>query len=159
MLISIPLLLALCACTKPLGHYPTVYSLDEKSLSPDIVIRDKLYNFYAQWQGTPYKTGGLSKRGMDCSGFVYISFRNLFNKSMPRTTLEQRKLGTEVSQRELQSGDLLFFKTGWFTHHVGIYLENMRFAHASTSQGVMISSLKEEFWRKNFYIAKRIELQ
>ena len=159
VLCILALLFITSACSKPQVYFPATPSVNQKTTSPEEVVRHKLYSFYSQWKGTPYKIGGLSKQGVDCSGFVYLSFTNLFDRSLPRTTLEQRKLGYKIPRKYLQSGDLLFFKTGWFTHHVGIYLENHLFLHASTSKGVMISSLQEEYWLDSFYIAKRLRLQ
>ena len=102
--------------------------------------------------------GGLSKNGVDCSGFVYLTFRSIAGVQLPRTTHQQMKLGTEVSPQHLKPGDLLFFKTGWYTRHVGIYLHNGRFMHASTSQGVTLSELSEKYWGNAFYLAKRINI-
>ena len=146
------------ACSKPVVQPPVIIDSSPPIPAPEVTISTKLYGYYTSWKGTPYRIGGLSRRGVDCSGFVHLSFRDLFGITLPRTTLEQRKLGFEVLPHKLQPGDLLFFKTGWFTHHVGIYLDNRRFLHASTSKGVMISSLQEEYWQNNFYIAKRLNL-
>ena len=155
---SVAILILCFACSKPVVQPPVIIDSSPEVPAPEVTISTKLYGYYTSWKGTPYRIGGLSRRGVDCSGFVYLSFRDLFGITLPRTTLEQRKLGFEVFLHRLQPGDLLFFKTGWFTHHVGIYLDDKRFVHASTSKGVMISSLQEEYWQKNFYIAKRLNL-
>ncbi len=152
-------ILLVSACSKPHVYYQdNSAEIDSRQLS-ELFIRDQLYHQYLDWKDTPYKVGGLDKRGVDCSGFVHLSFRHLFDRSLPRTTLELRKVGNKVSADSLKSGDLLFFKTGWFTHHVGIYLENRKFIHASTSRGVMISNLNEEYWQDSFYLGKRLDLR
>jgi cell wall-associated NlpC family hydrolase len=120
---------------------------------------DLLYSYFQHWQGTPYRMGGLSKNGVDCSGFVYLTYRSIAGIKLPRTTHQQMRLGSEVSPHNLEPGDLLFFKTGWYTRHVGIYLQNGQFMHSSTSQGVTLSGLSEKYWREAFYLAKRIDIR
>ncbi len=75
---------------------------------------------------------------------------------LPRTVDEQRKLGFAVKKSQLKVGDLLFFKTGWSSRHVGIYIGNNEFMHASTSQGVMISSLDNSYWKQKYWQARRL---
>ncbi len=117
---------------------------------------NKLYKQYNQWRGTPYKYGGLSSRGIDCSGFVYQSYKSVFNVSLPRSTAEQLNRGKQVYINELRSGDLLFFKTGYKTRHVGIYVEDGKFMHASTSRGVTISDIRSGYWREHYWQARRL---
>lgn len=117
---------------------------------------DILYAQYKEWQGSPYRLGGLSKRGVDCSGFVYLTFKDRFGLAFPRTTKGQVKLGKSVSIKKLQTGDLVFFKTGWRTRHVGIYLSGGRFLHASTSKGVIISKLDNVYWKKKYWTSRRV---
>lgn len=109
-----------------------------------------------KWKGVPYQFGGLNKQGIDCSGFVYLTFRDILDIKLPRTTKEQAKLGTLISQNQLNTGDLVFFKTGKNVRHVGIYLQNKQFLHASTSKGVIVSHLDNVYWRKKFWKAKRL---
>jgi probable lipoprotein NlpC len=120
------------------------------------LVRKTLYSHYRQWQGIPYKWGGMDKNGVDCSGFVYLTFRTRFGIQIPRTTEEQIEIGQDVTGRQLKPGDLVFFSTGFYDRHVGIYLENRNFIHASKSQGVMLSSLDDQYWQSNFRKAKRI---
>lgn len=117
-----------------------------------------LYQQYNHWQGTPYQRGGLNSKGVDCSGLVYLVFKDQFNIHLPRTTSEQKQIGRTVSKGDLTAGDLVFFKTGWFTNHVGIYIEKNRFLHASTTHGVIVSNLSKSYWNQSFQTAKRIEL-
>jgi cell wall-associated NlpC family hydrolase len=119
-------------------------------------IKSILMKQYDEWRKTPYKMGGLSKRGIDCSGFTYLTFRSKLGCKLPRTTKLQAKTGAKVARNNLLTGDLVFFKTGLFVKHVGIYLDESRFLHASTSRGVIISSLKEKYWKNRYWIARRI---
>ncbi len=130
---------------------PTAVALNSQSL-----VKNQLYGHYQEWKSVKYRLGGLSKKGIDCSGFAYLTYRSKFGIDLPRTTEQQAKRGTSVSKNELQTGDLVFFKTGWTVRHVGIYLEDQNFLHASTSNGVMISSLDNIYWKSKYWKAKRI---
>lgn len=120
-------------------------------------VKRKLYSQYLQWKGTKYEIGGTSRRGIDCSGFVYVTFRSRFGVVLPRSTELQADIGKSVGRSELRPGDLVFFKTGWFDRHVGIYVEHGKFLHASTSSGVTISELDENYWKSAYWKARRIE--
>ncbi|KHT58052.1 hypothetical protein RJ45_25775 [Photobacterium gaetbulicola] len=115
-----------------------------------------LDSVYRQWRGTPYRLGGTTKAGIDCSAFVQIGLAEVYQQKLPRTTGEQVRQGKWVAITELQEGDLVFFKTGRTLRHVGIYLGESRFLHASTSQGVMISNLKNPYWRSTYWQARRV---
>ncbi|MDV5170244.1 NlpC/P60 family protein [Photobacterium rosenbergii] len=115
-----------------------------------------LDSVYRQWRGTPYRLGGTTKAGIDCSAFVQIGLAEVFQKKLPRTTGEQVRQGKWVAITELEEGDLVFFKTGRTLRHVGIYLGDSQFLHASTSQGVMISNLKNPYWRSTYWQARRV---
>lgn len=150
------ILLSACSSStdlqKPLSHA----SRDVTTERANIVMM--LYNQFTHWQGTSYRYGGLSKKGIDCSGLVYLVYEDLFAIQLPRTTKQLRRHGRRVSFAHLLPGDLLFFKTGWFSDHVGIYLEDGNFFHASTSSGVRVSSLEESYWRQTFDMAKRVDI-
>ncbi|NNE35201.1 MAG: hypothetical protein HKN13_08200, partial [Rhodothermales bacterium] len=105
--------------------------------------------------GTRYRYGGTGDRGFDCSGFVFRVFRDAFGVSLPRTTRSQMKSGRAVVNGDLRFADLVFFYTPARTDHVGIYLGGGEFAHASSSSGVMISHLSEDYWRKSYRGARR----
>lgn len=119
-------------------------------------VKSKLKHQHREWKGAPYKYGGLSKRGIDCSGFVYITYRNKFGIDLPRTTELQSKTGVQIRQHQLTTGDLVFFKTGFTKKHVGIYMGDRKFLHASTSKGVTISSLDNVYWRDKYWKSQRI---
>jgi len=112
---------------------------------------------YKSWKGTPYRLGGKSKRGIDCSAFVQVGYSDVFNRLLPRTTGEQARMGRWIPRAEAKEGDLVFFKTGRSLRHVGIYLGNSEFLHASTSRGVMISRLDNPYWRQAFWQMRRVQ--
>ena len=131
-----------------------------KNSSDDIPIQttrfEKLLHHHDQWRGTRYRLGGTDKKGIDCSGFVQMTYHHLFNKQLPRTTLLQAAKGQTIERHELTTGDLIFFKYSRSFRHVGIYMGNNQFLHASTSKGVTISSLNNNYWNKRYWKAKRI---
>ncbi|MFB9254845.1 NlpC/P60 family protein [Vibrio agarivorans] len=106
---------------------------------------------YQEWHGVPYQLGGNSKRGVDCSAFVQIAFEELYRAKLPRTTQEQSQIGNKIAYGQASEGDLVFFKTGYKTRHVGIYLGGNQFLHASTSRGVIISRLDNPYWADKFW--------
>lgn len=92
-------------------------------------------------KGVPYRLGGNNYNGIDCSAFVQVAYRDVLNIHLPRTTLAQVSIGNELSYEQVQVGDLAFFKTSRKVRHVGVYIGNKQFMHASTSKGVIISRL------------------
>ncbi len=119
-------------------------------------IQSALYAQLKDWKGVRHRTGGLSRSGVDCSGFVYLTYHHRFGIDLPRTARLQSRSGRYVRRSGLQPGDLVFFRTGIFARHVGIYIEKDRFLHVSTKKGVMVSSLKDPYWRKRYWKAVRI---
>ena len=119
-------------------------------------VVESLYTQLEKWQGVTYRLGGLSKNGVDCSGFVYLTFKNHFGIELPRTTEQLAKSGQPVDETGLQAGDLVFFKTGILAKHVGIYVENGKFLHASTGQGVMLSKLSDPYWSSHYWKTVRV---
>ncbi|MDR0269278.1 C40 family peptidase [Paenibacillus sp.] len=106
--------------------------------------------------GTKYRTGGTTSNGFDCSGFTMYVFQHL-GINLPHQSGSQFGMGTSVSRSELRAGDLVFFNTsGSGISHVGIYTGDGKFAHASSTRGVVISSLSENYYVDRYVGAKRI---
>ena len=109
--------------------------------------------------GVSYKTGGTTTNGFDCSGFTSYVYKKL-GLSLPRTSATQYKVGTAVSKSKLKAGDLVFFNTsGRGVSHVGIYVGSGKFAHSSSSRGVIISPLSQSYYANRYVGAKRIMSQ
>lgn len=119
------------------------------------LTKNQVLKHYAQWEGVKYKFGGTEKTGIDCSAFIQEIYKN-FDFHLPRTTREQIKLGKDVRKHELELGDLVFFKTSKTSRHVGIYIGNQNFIHASSTFGVTTSNLHNKFWSKTYEKSKRI---
>ncbi|MFO7713004.1 C40 family peptidase [Desulfosarcina sp.] len=107
------------------------------------------------WLGTPHRMGGMSPRGIDCSGLVVVVFADLFDIRLPRTTTELMRTGRRVEKNNLTAGDLVFFRPDHKTHHVGIYLDRGEFVHASTRHGVIISRMDDDFWHRCYLTSRR----
>lgn len=117
----------------------------------DLTDNHKLYTESAKWIGTPYRSGGNSRKGVDCSGLSTQLYQKVYRVKLPRSSQEQYKKSKKVKRAALKEGDLLFFTgkgSGKQVSHVGIYLKNGQFIHASTTLGVIISSLNEAYYRK-----------
>jgi cell wall-associated NlpC family hydrolase len=111
-----------------------------------------------EWYGVRYRRGGNTKGGVDCSGFTVAVYSAVYGIALPRVSTEQWRKSRKISTTELQQGDLVFFKTrGSYISHVGIYLSNNYFIHASVSQGVMVNNLFEPYYLQRFAGAGRIE--
>lgn len=119
-------------------------------------VKSRILDQYSDWKGVRYRLGGTTKKGVDCSAFVQITFREQFGVNLPRTTGELYQTGVSVPTNQLKTGDLVLFKINARTQHVGIYLGSNKFVHASTSKGVIISNLKEGYWTKRYTQARRI---
>lgn len=115
----------------------------------------KLYSHYNEWRGVKYREGGLSKSGVDCSGFVHIAYKQKLNKKIPRSTELMSNSGKQVNTQNLRPGDVVFFKTGWKVRHVGIYVGKGEFIHASSSRGVMKSKLNNPYWNDAYWMSRR----
>ena len=119
-------------------------------------IKSHLKVQQAAWRNVRYRLGGVSKSGIDCSGFVMVTYRDKFGINLPRSTKGQVLVGRAVRKRDLQVGDLVFFKTALFTRHVGIYMGRRRFLHASASRGVMVSSLDNPYWKSAYWTSRQL---
>ncbi len=110
------------------------------------------------WYGVRYRTGGNTKNGIDCSGFTVAVYAAAYGINLPRVSREQYRISRKISTTELQEGDLLFFNTrGSGVSHVGVYLGNNKFIHATVSKGVMVNGLFEPYYLQRFVGAGRID--
>jgi cell wall-associated NlpC family hydrolase len=119
-------------------------------------VKEVLYSQYDQWKSVRYKAGGTTREGVDCSGFVSLTYDSRLGVKLPRSTDEQSTLGRPVAIADLMPGDLVFFRTGKAQRHVGIYLEDGKFLHASTEKGVMISRMDDPYWAKTYWKSVRL---
>ena len=137
---------------------PTNKNERTTTLSP----ADNIINTALTFSGTRYKWGGTTKKGMDCSGLLYVAFGE-HDVQLPRVSYDMAEKGKRVRVNNVEKGDLLFFKTkkrGKRINHVGMVVsiknEEVKFIHASTSRGVIVSSLREGFWNGAFVKATRV---
>lgn len=121
-----------------------------------LVDRDSLMQVFKVWQGTPYRLGGTALNGVDCSAFVQTAVNEALHIPLPRTTKQQVNVGFEIDYDEAKIGDLVFFKTSWQVRHVGVFIGNHQFMHASTSKGVIISRLDNPYWASKFWHFRRV---
>jgi lipoprotein Spr len=119
-------------------------------------LKATLLKQYAKWEGTPYHLGGHQRRGIDCSALMQEIFRGTKSIRLPRTTGEQKQEGRHVRKQALRPGDLVFFKTSARAQHVGVYIGNDEFIHASRKVGVTISSLNNSYWKTRYETARRV---
>jgi probable lipoprotein NlpC len=123
---------------------------------------DKIVRNALKYKGVKYKFGGTTRRGMDCSGVIYVAFGQE-NFQLPRVSRDMAKRGKKISLRSTKKGDLLFFKTGKSKrriNHVGLVIANkkgqIRFIHSTSSRGVIVSFLSEKYWKKAFVKATKV---
>ena len=122
-----------------------------------------LYDASSGWLGVRHRMGGNTKKGVDCSGFTSIIYKQVYGRSLERNSANMlRKNCTPVNRNNLREGDLVFFKTSGTGNsrtptHVGIYLKNGRFVHASTSKGVIVSSLSEPYYIRTWITGGRVK--
>jgi len=130
-------------------------SCEETSVSQEI---EHLQKYFKSWRGVRYRYGGVTTKGVDCSGLILRAYKDLYDVELPRTVAEQARKGTRIHKKQLRPGDLIFFKTGRYSRHVGIYLGQNKFIHASRSKGVIQSNLNNAYWRTKYWKAKRFQL-
>jgi cell wall-associated NlpC family hydrolase len=120
--------------------------------------RQDVVRFAKTFVGTPYRSGGTTHKGVDCSGLAYVVYRE-FDIRLPRTSLDQSRAGAPVERSDIKPADLLFFKT-WSrgpVSHVGIYIGNGRFIHASTgARAVRIDVLSDQYYKSRYAGARRL---
>jgi len=164
--------------SEPLATPPTKATTGEPTAAELTASRDSLtYHYYAQtlglhlafnenkdllrtvtdWIGAPYSYGNNSRHGTDCSGFVTRVFREVYGITLQRSSRSMFTTTKHVAKAEMQTGDLVFFRRGRGPiYHVGIYLKDGKFAHSACNGGVMVSSLNQPYYHRNFYAAGRV---
>jgi LysM repeat protein len=142
-------------------------SLDQVEVEPaprflgkwdDTKERDLMVKISKGFLGAPYRFGGMSLRGLDCSAFVKRIY-SIFDINLPRTAREQAQVGQKISREDLAIGDLVFFNTRRYISHVGIYIGNNEFVHASSGRAreVRVDSLNQPYYNKRFVKAVRLK--
>ena len=131
--------------------YAQLLDVDVESVTNLILFKE-----IEKWWGTRYRYGGATDKGIDCSAYSATLVHNVFGLVLPRTARDQYASCIKLDKEEMQQGDLIFFNTRGGISHVGLYLGNGYFTHASTSIGVTISNLSETYWSKKFVSGGRL---
>ena len=122
------------------------------------IKNEKLYQFINDWYGVPYKYAGKDKNGIDCSGLASTLYLQVYKKIISSSTKALVDEVKKIKESDLKEGDLVFFKTfGNTISHVGVYLQNNKFIHASTKKGVMISDMNEPYFQKTYVSSGRLK--
>ena len=137
--------LATEACGKIQFKYAQLLDIEIES-----IVNFTLFQFVEDWWSTSYRYGGTGKNGIDCSALTGLLFSTVYGVSLPRTAREQYSKSKKIKRQNLTEGDLVFFNTRGGVSHVGVYLTNDYFVHASTSNGVTISSLNDAYYSKRY---------
>ena len=122
-----------------------------------VKLQNALLKSFENWKGTKYAFGGDSNRGIDCSALTRRVYREVFNFELPRITRDQVKVGRHVSKHNLKPGDILYFRPEGKYNHTAVYLGNSLFINASSSEGVVLSSLEHSYWSKYFIHGVRVD--
>ena len=153
-LITTCLLTSSCITQAPkLNYHELITAAIALEMDIDLHDNHRLYVESAKWIGVPYRYGGTTMKGVDCSGFTYNIYRKVYRKRIQRNSESQRRQCQRIYKRNLKEGHLVFFHNGKDRRkasHVGIYLKNGKFIHASTSSGVIVSSLNENYYQKRW---------
>lgn len=140
---------------RPPGQRPKAKPIP--AIKKSKINKQKMGYIIDSYLGTPYRKNGLSRRGIDCSGLVVEVYKRYSGINLPHDTKKLYKLVKKIKKKKLLYGDLVFFAfDSGDVSHVGIYIEERKFIHASQSQGVIISSLDEEYYSKSHIGARRV---
>jgi len=152
----------LISCGSSRKTTTTTTKVEKPSKKSNSKKTEAVVKYAKTFNGTKYKFGGTTKKGMDCSGLVYTSYKKE-GITMPRVSRDMATKGKRISISKINKGDLLFFKTNKnkkTINHVGLVVENKRgevfFIHATSSLGVIISSLEERYWKNSFVEVRRV---
>lgn len=131
---------------------------EKLAVSESDIKNEKLYQFIDDWNGVKYKYGGKDKNGIDCSGLTSTLYSKVYNKSISCSTKSLVGEVKKIKESDLKEGDLVFFNTnGKSISHVGVFLQNHKFVHASTKKGVMISDMNEPYFKKTYVMSGRVK--
>lgn len=149
LILVLPIIISSCSTRKY-----TVKSDTKASKAADAManLRNKqLYRFITDWTGVKYRFGGLDKNGIDCSGFAFLLEKEIYGVTLPRISRDQANFSRKKNINNLEEGDLVFFSFGGNdVDHVGVYLNNGFFVHASTTRGVIVDDLNLPAYQKTF---------
>jgi len=154
--------LAMLTSTVPQAAIASSFASDQSVGYPEpdnaseVWTRQHLQRYFSDWQGVPYQYGGTDKRGVDCSGFVYRFYRDKYGLDIPRTTRLLAGMSKQVAFKQIAAGDILIFRNEDSSLHVGLYVADGMFIHASKSKGVMKSALSNPFWTRHYLKAVRV---
>lgn len=142
---------------KPSDAIRKQYAL-KLGVSESDIKNESLYKFINEWSGVPYKYAGKDKHGIDCSGLTSTLYLNVYKKTISSSTKALVGEVKKIKESDLKEGDLVFFITNEKSiSHVGVYLQNNKFVHASTKRGVMISDLTEPYFKKTYACSGRVK--
>lgn len=161
LLLCLIISLSSCKSTKTYRH-KSISKKTSTTTSSTSTKAEKIASYAKTYEGVKYQYGGTTQRGMDCSGLIFVAFRNE-NVVLPRVSRDMAKRGKEIRLKEVKIGDLLFFKTKrkqGKINHVGLVVNvnnsSIEFIHSTTSRGVITSLLSENYWRNAFVKARRV---
>ena len=166
--LALAVLLALAGCASTSGlpapkpvqsEAPVPVQTQVRTQVPEVVQSPDhattLWQVFERYRGTPYRYGGTSAQGFDCSGFINAAYREGLGQQLPRTTAHMLRTGQAVDPEQIRPGDLIFFRIRGKEQHAGIYMGDDQFIHASTSAGVTLSALTNNYWKNRFSQARR----
>ncbi len=131
---------------------------EKLGVSESDIKNEKLYQFINDWYGVKYKYGGKDKGGIDCSGLTAALYQSVYKKTISSNTKDLVNEVKKIKESDLKEGDLVFFKTnGKSISHVGVYLQNHKFVHASTKKGVMVSDMNEPYFKQTYVSSGRVK--
>ncbi len=131
---------------------------EKLGVSESEIKNEKLYQFINDWYGVKYKYGGKDKAGVDCSGLTAALYLTVYKKTISSNTKDLVGEVKKVKESDLKEGDLVFFNTnGKSISHVGVYLQNNKFVHASTKKGVMISDMNEPYFKQTYVSSGKVK--
>ncbi|MGV6827794.1 MAG: C40 family peptidase [Flavobacteriales bacterium] len=158
-LIPVALLFASCGASHQVSHKTKTHKTVTKNSNNKT---ESIIKYAKTFKGTRYKYGGTTKKGMDCSGLVFVAFKKE-GVNLPRVSRDMATRGKSISISKTTKGDLIFFRTNKnkkSINHVGLVVEkkgtNILFIHSTSSKGVIISSLNEKYWKNAFVSIRRI---